>query len=214
MAERRATPRDANKHTEPRTLHTASVTAAYLLSKSTMASLFNQKTPPSLFIAQAIGLTASGYLLGLSPPLPPPPSPHCIHARAANDANTGQNGGLSFNAVPAIMQAPAPLAAKQWYTILINGGTSGMPLAILSGVATAYVAYNRAYPSPTLPMSPWQTVQLTIMDRGPAHPPLPPQRRGRPPLSQHRALYTLLHRPDQREAAGQDARTRSYVAGG
>ncbi|KAL1592517.1 hypothetical protein SLS59_009751 [Nothophoma quercina] len=83
-----------------------------------MASLFNQKTPPSLFIAQAIGLTASGYLLG-------------------------QNGGLSFNAVPAIMQAPAPLAAKQWYTILINGGTSGMPLAILSGVATAYVAYNQ-----------------------------------------------------------------------
>ena len=148
------------------------------------------------------------------PTTPSAPSPHCIHARAANDANTGQNGGLSFNAVPAIMQAPAPLAAKQWYTILINGGTSGMPLAILSGVATAYVAYNRAYPSPTLPMSPWQTVQLTIMDRGPAHPPLPPQRRGRPPLSQHRALYTLLHRPDQHEAAGQDARTRSYVAGG
>ena len=41
------------------------------------------------------------------------------------------------------MQAPAPLAAKQWHTILVNGGSFGKPLAIVSGLATAYVAYNR-----------------------------------------------------------------------
>ncbi|KAH6633714.1 hypothetical protein C7974DRAFT_177096 [Boeremia exigua] len=83
-----------------------------------MASLFNQKTPPGLFIAQAVGITASGYLLG-------------------------SNAGLSLNAVPAVMQAPAPLAAKQWFTLLINGGFYGRPLAIISGLASAYVAYNQ-----------------------------------------------------------------------
>ncbi|KAF2621265.1 hypothetical protein BU25DRAFT_416285 [Macroventuria anomochaeta] len=83
-----------------------------------MASLFNQKTPPGLFIAQALGITASGYLLG-------------------------QDAGLSLNAVPAVMQAPAPLAAKQWFTVLTNSGFYGKPLAIFSGLATAYVAYHQ-----------------------------------------------------------------------
>lgn len=41
------------------------------------------------------------------------------------------------------MQAPAPLAAKQWYTVLTKGGSYGKPLAIISGLASAYVAYNR-----------------------------------------------------------------------
>ncbi|KAJ4337229.1 hypothetical protein N0V87_004902 [Didymella glomerata] len=83
-----------------------------------MASLFNQKTPPGLFIAQALGITASGYLLG-------------------------SNASLSLIAVPAVMQAPAPLAAKQWYTVLTKGGSYGKPLAIISGLASAYVAYNQ-----------------------------------------------------------------------
>ncbi|KAL5113626.1 hypothetical protein ACEQ8H_008491 [Pleosporales sp. CAS-2024a] len=38
------------------------------------------------------------------------------------------------------MQAPAPLAAKQWYTVLMRGGRFGIPLAITSALATAYVA--------------------------------------------------------------------------
>lgn len=43
------------------------------------------------------------------------------------------------------MQAPAPLAAKQWFTVLNNGGFYGKPLAIVSALATAYVAYHRMY---------------------------------------------------------------------
>ncbi|KAF2032419.1 hypothetical protein EK21DRAFT_110091 [Setomelanomma holmii] len=76
---------------------------------------FNQRTPTGLLIAQTIGITASAYLLG-------------------------QNASLSFISVPAVMQAPAPLAAKQWFTVLNLGGTFGIPLAIGSGLATAYVA--------------------------------------------------------------------------
>lgn len=55
----------------------------------------------------------------------------------------GANASLSFVAVPAVMQAPAPLAAKQWYTVLMRGGSFGIPLAIGSAIATAYVASQR-----------------------------------------------------------------------
>jgi hypothetical protein len=46
------------------------------------------------------------------------------------------------------MQAPAPLAAKQWYTVLMRGGSFGIPLAIGSALATAYVTTQRSsYPT-------------------------------------------------------------------
>jgi len=48
-----------------------------------------------------------------------------------------------------VLQAPAPLAAKQWYTVLTRGGALGRPLAILSGIATAYAA--SAHPHGSLP---------------------------------------------------------------
>jgi hypothetical protein len=45
------------------------------------------------------------------------------------------------------MQAPAPLAAKQWHTVLTVGGGFGIPLALTSAIATAYAAYLRiVYP--------------------------------------------------------------------
>jgi hypothetical protein len=50
---------------------------------------------------------------------------------------------MSFITVPAIMQAPAPLAAKQWHTVLTVGGGFGIPLALTSAIATAYAAYLR-----------------------------------------------------------------------
>jgi hypothetical protein len=41
------------------------------------------------------------------------------------------------------MQAPAPLAARQWHTLFIVGGSYARPLAVLSALATGYVAYHR-----------------------------------------------------------------------
>jgi hypothetical protein len=85
-----------------------------------MSSPFTQRTPTGLLIAQTIGITASAYALG-------------------------SNLALSFVAVPAVMQAPAPLAAKQWYTVLWNGGKLGVSFALGSALATAYVASQRAF---------------------------------------------------------------------
>jgi hypothetical protein len=84
-----------------------------------MTSPFTQRTPPGLLIAQTIGITASAFALG-------------------------SNLALSFITVPAIMQAPAPLAAKQWYTMLWRGGGFGIPITLGSALATACVAYQRA----------------------------------------------------------------------
>ncbi|KAH9873283.1 hypothetical protein J1614_005681, partial [Plenodomus biglobosus] len=82
------------------------------------SNLPGQSPPLGLLIAQTVGITSSLYLLG-------------------------SNAALSLIAVPAILQAPAPLAAKQWYTVLTRGGTLGRPLAILSAIATAYAAYTQ-----------------------------------------------------------------------
>ncbi|CAO2653352.1 Nn.00g027630.m01.CDS01 [Neocucurbitaria sp. VM-36] len=85
---------------------------------ATQNGLFSQQTPTGLVIAQTVGITASLFLLG-------------------------SNASLSFVAVPAVMKAPAPLAANQWYTVLTHGGAIGRPLAILSAIATGYVAYHQ-----------------------------------------------------------------------
>ncbi|KAH7371693.1 hypothetical protein BKA66DRAFT_181583 [Pyrenochaeta sp. MPI-SDFR-AT-0127] len=85
---------------------------------ATHGNFFSERTPAGLVIAQTVGITASLYLLG-------------------------SNAALSIIAVPAVMQAPAPLAAKQWYTVLTRGGGIGRPLAIISAIATGYVAYHQ-----------------------------------------------------------------------
>ncbi|KAF2850188.1 hypothetical protein T440DRAFT_116409 [Plenodomus tracheiphilus IPT5] len=82
------------------------------------AALPGQSLPLGLLIAQTVGITSSLYLLG-------------------------SNAALSLIAVPAVLQAPAPLAAKQWYTVLTRGGALGRPLAILSALATGYAAYTQ-----------------------------------------------------------------------
>jgi hypothetical protein len=76
-------------------------------------------------------------------------SPRCAIApglstnTAQLTARRGQNAGLSLTALPAVMQAPAPLAAKQWHSVFTVGGFYARPLAILSALATGYVAYHR-----------------------------------------------------------------------
>ncbi|KAH3939260.1 hypothetical protein HBH70_230460 [Parastagonospora nodorum] len=84
-----------------------------------MSSPFTQQTPTGLLIATTIGITGSAWICG-------------------------SNASLSLIAVPAIMQAPAPLAAKQWYTVLMRGGSFGIPFALGSALVTAYVASQHA----------------------------------------------------------------------
>ncbi|CAN9275890.1 unnamed protein product [Alternaria alternata] len=83
-----------------------------------MDNLLTQKTPTALAIAQAVGITGSVFLLG-------------------------SNVCLSVVGIPAAMQAPAPLAVKQWHTIFTRGGAMARPLAIVSALATGYLAYNQ-----------------------------------------------------------------------
>ncbi|KAI4611624.1 uncharacterized protein J4E87_010474 [Alternaria ethzedia] len=80
--------------------------------------ILTQKTPTALAIAQAVGITGSVFLVG-------------------------SNVSLSVVGIPAAMQAPAPLAVKQWYTIFTRGGAIARPLAAISALATGYLAYHQ-----------------------------------------------------------------------
>lgn len=94
----------------------------------------------------------------------------------------GSNVALSLIAIPAVLQAPAPLAAKQWHTVLTRGGALGRPLAILSGIATAYAAYIR---TPPVPLAPHVTPLINT-------PPPPPDPRGSLPFKLNLAATVLV----------------------
>ncbi|KAI5243213.1 DUF1772-domain-containing protein [Aureobasidium subglaciale] len=68
-------------------------------------------------VAQVVGLTASAYL-------------------------AGSLGSFSFMSVPALMDAPAPLLAKQWKKIFDIGKVTLPPLALVSGAIFGYLAYR------------------------------------------------------------------------
>ncbi|KAF2994356.1 hypothetical protein E8E13_000980 [Curvularia kusanoi] len=82
-----------------------------------MPFLSPRNPAPSVLIAQAIGITASGYMLG-------------------------QNASLSLAALPALMQAPSPLLARQWWTLLNASGNIARPLGLISGLALTYATYH------------------------------------------------------------------------
>lgn len=67
----------------------------------------------------------------------------CGNGYVCSQFATGSNLCLSFVSIPAVMQAPAPLAAKQWYTVFTRGGSFGIPAALAGAVASAYVAFQR-----------------------------------------------------------------------
>ncbi|KAF2728149.1 hypothetical protein EJ04DRAFT_449939 [Polyplosphaeria fusca] len=83
-----------------------------------MEGFFNEQAPAGVRIAQAVGLTTAGFIFG---------------------ATTN----MTFTFVPAILQAPAPLAAKQWHTMhdRIHDLMVG-PLSIAASIAMGYVAYH------------------------------------------------------------------------
>ncbi|KAF2746634.1 hypothetical protein M011DRAFT_468331 [Sporormia fimetaria CBS 119925] len=80
--------------------------------------LANEQTPTGIRVAQVVGITASAFLFG-------------------------QNASLSYIATPTVMKAPAGLAAQQWAHAYGIGKKLGPPLAIISSLSTAYVAYHQ-----------------------------------------------------------------------
>ncbi|PVH94670.1 hypothetical protein DM02DRAFT_183500 [Periconia macrospinosa] len=71
-----------------------------------------------LLIAQAIGITTSTYLFG-------------------------ENMSLSFVSIPPILQAPAPLAARQWHKLYDIAKSFALPLTAAATLSTAFVAFNQ-----------------------------------------------------------------------
>ncbi|KAF2267134.1 DUF1772-domain-containing protein [Lojkania enalia] len=84
-----------------------------------MASgLLSEKPPLGLLVAQAVGITTSTFLFG---------------------ANTN----ITINFIPAILKAPAGLAAQQWQIVYYRGIAIGPALSVVSALATAWVAYHQ-----------------------------------------------------------------------
>ena len=106
---------------------------------ATAGYLFNEKPPAGLLIAQAIGITASTYLLGGHT------TTHLseLNSTMLTSPNSGQNAALSFVVVPTILKAPAPVAARQWKTMYDIAKDAGRSLILIGSTAFAYVAYNR-----------------------------------------------------------------------
>lgn len=52
---------------------------------------------------------------------------------------------LSFVSIPAILQAPAPLAARQWHKLYDIGKSLALPLTAAATLSTAFVAYHRTF---------------------------------------------------------------------
>ncbi|KAG2165974.1 DUF1772-domain-containing protein [Aureobasidium pullulans] len=71
----------------------------------------------SIRVAQVVGLTASAYL-------------------------AGSIGSISWQSVPALMDAPAPLLAKQWKKIFDQGKVAAPPMAVISAAIFGGLAYR------------------------------------------------------------------------
>ncbi|KAF2637157.1 hypothetical protein P280DRAFT_458251 [Massarina eburnea CBS 473.64] len=76
-----------------------------------------QRPPTGLLVAQAVGITASTYLFG-------------------------ENMSLSFISVPPILQAPAPLAARQWHQLYDIAKSFALPLTAIATLSSAYVTHH------------------------------------------------------------------------
>lgn len=113
------------------------------------------------------------------------------------------------------MEAPAPLAVKQWYTLFTRGGALARPLALLSALSTGYVAYNRMFSSSLSHSHPESvaTERLTRPNRGTKFHIFPPESCLHYPSSQHCAFYLARDRPYKQQAHGQEGRPCIRVTG-
>jgi hypothetical protein len=55
---------------------------------------------------------------------------------------SGAIGSISWQSVPALMDAPAPLLAKQWKKIFDSGKVVAPPMAAISSAIFGYLAYR------------------------------------------------------------------------
>jgi hypothetical protein len=56
--------------------------------------------------------------------------------------HSGAIGSISWQSVPALMDAPAPLLAKQWKKIFDSGKVVAPPMAAISSAIFGYLAYR------------------------------------------------------------------------
>ena len=54
----------------------------------------------------------------------------------------GSTGSISWQSVPALMDAPAPLLARQWKKIFDQGKVVAPPMALISSAIFGYLAYR------------------------------------------------------------------------
>lgn len=85
-------------------------------------------------IAQVVGLTSAAYLAGKAQ--------LDAHFRSFVDHNPGAIGSISWQSVPALLDAPAPLLAKQWKKIFDQGKVVAPPMAAISSAIFGYLAYR------------------------------------------------------------------------
>lgn len=56
--------------------------------------------------------------------------------------HSGAIGSISWQSVPALLDAPAPLLAKQWKKIFDQGKVVAPPMAAISSAIFGYLAYR------------------------------------------------------------------------
>jgi len=78
---------------------------------------YHQDVPVIVRVAQVVGITSAAAL-------------------------AGGNLGLSFITIPALMEAPAPLLAKQWQKAYSIGKAVAPPLSVITSVVFGYLAYR------------------------------------------------------------------------
>ncbi|KAJ9637128.1 hypothetical protein H2199_007414 [Coniosporium tulheliwenetii] len=80
-----------------------------------MRPFVHEEVPVAIRLTRAVGITASAFL-------------------------AGQSAALSYILVPSILEAPAPLAVRQWRKAFNIGKIVGPVLSVLSGGIFAYLA--------------------------------------------------------------------------
>lgn len=110
---------------------------------STMTTM-TASFPPSIRLAQAVGIMTSAFLSGefLEPPREP-----SFHLRASRILTSFAGGVLavSYGFVPSMSLAPNTLLVREWHTTYGRGIAASPALAAVSAVSFVYLSYNLSF---------------------------------------------------------------------